>query len=135
MTGTPRHAGALQCSREWPSKGHPRAHSHLRLWLVRRTPSTRATPIIAARQPDCSEDSLTDDGVVIQILMENGLHGLQSGTGTGQDSCDAAVVAIVVDDPDHILVCRTVLPRHLVTVGGLFRSERRPGPELAGDDV
>ena len=44
-------------------------------------------------------------------------------------------VAIVVDVPDHVLVCRTVLPRHLVTVGGLFRPERRPGPELAGDNV
>jgi hypothetical protein len=79
--------------------------------------------------------SLTDDGVVIQILMENGLHGLQGGTGTGKDICHAALVAVVVDVPDHILVCRTVLPRYLVAAANLLRPERRPGPELAGDDV
>ena len=67
--------------------------------------------------------------------MENGLHGLQSGTGTGEDSCGAAVIAIVVDVPGHVLVGAAVLPRHLVTVGGLLLPERCPGPELAGDDV
>ncbi len=66
--------------------------------------------------------------------MENGLHRYQGGTGTGDHAGLALPVAIVVDIPDHVLICRTVLPRHLVTGGGLFRSERCPGPELAGGE-
>ena len=87
---------------------------------MRRTRSTRATPINAARQPDCSEDSLTDDGVVIQILMENGTPW-PPRRDWHRKGRRAALAAIAVDVPDHELVCRTVLPRHLVTGGGLFR--------------
>ena len=71
----------------------------------------------------------------VEILLERRLQRLQRIRGTCDHVGLALPVAVAVDVPDEVLVGAAVLPDHLVAAPNLLRPERRPGPELAGDNV